>query len=129
MSKRRLLYIELKTGYSDNGPAWISNVAFSKSGRTIYFDGKALARIHGGGVEGNYFDMVSREEYWVSGVKKDGTNRHWAGSGKVRIDRSSLNEFLHHTGQRILDSTRFEVCSDPKPTDPHQFYELENRKL
>jgi len=28
------MYIELKTGYQDNGPAWIGRVEFSQSGRT-----------------------------------------------------------------------------------------------
>jgi hypothetical protein len=31
------MYIELKTGYQDNGPAWIGRVKFSKTGQTIYF--------------------------------------------------------------------------------------------
>jgi hypothetical protein len=127
MSKRRLMYIELKTGYSDNGPAWISNVAFSKSGETIYFNGKALKRIHGGGIAGNFYDLESRDEYWVTGVKKNGNNRHWAGSGKIHIDAYALGKFLQHTGQSELDSTRFDICSEIIATDPHQFYELENK--
>ena len=32
-----LKYIELKTGYSDDGPAWIGRVKMSRSGRTVYF--------------------------------------------------------------------------------------------
>ena len=32
-----LMYIELKTGYSDDGPAWIGYVKTSKSKKTIYF--------------------------------------------------------------------------------------------
>ena len=48
------MYIEQKTGYGDSGPAWISHVAFSKSGSTIYFNGKALKRMHGGGIAGNF---------------------------------------------------------------------------
>ncbi len=31
-----LMYIELKTGYSDDGPAWIGYVKTSKSKKTIY---------------------------------------------------------------------------------------------
>ena len=31
--------------------------------------------------------METGESYWVSGVKKDGQDRHWAGSGKVLIER------------------------------------------
>ena len=30
-----LMYIELKTGYSDDGPAWIGYVKASKSGKTL----------------------------------------------------------------------------------------------
>ena len=37
-----LKYIEQKTGYADNGFAWIARVKLSKSGRTVYFNGKAL---------------------------------------------------------------------------------------
>ena len=32
-----LMYIELKMGYSDDGPAWIGYVKTSKSKKTIYF--------------------------------------------------------------------------------------------
>ncbi len=35
---KMLRYIELKSGYSDNGPAWIGYVTPSKTGRTIYFN-------------------------------------------------------------------------------------------
>ena len=31
-----LMYIELKTGYSDDGPAWIGYVRTSKTKKTIY---------------------------------------------------------------------------------------------
>ena len=129
MGKRRLLYIELKTGYSDNGPAWISKAALSKSGETIYFNGKALKRIRGSGIAGNFYDLESGDEYWVSGLKKDGSNRHRAGSGKIQIDIQALSEFLQHTGQGDLDSSRFEICTDILETDPKQFYELENKKI
>ena len=129
MRIRRLMYIELKTGNGDNGPAWISNVTSSKSGETIYFNGKALRRLHGGGIAGNFCDLASTDEYWVSGVKKKGTNRHWAGSGKIRIDVNAVTEFLRHIGQNELDATQYEICSDIQPTDPQAFYEIENRKL
>ena len=37
-----LMYIELKTGYSDGGPAWIGYVKTSKSKKTIYFNLKNI---------------------------------------------------------------------------------------
>ena len=32
--KSAIKYIELKTGFSDDGPAWIGLVSFSKTGKT-----------------------------------------------------------------------------------------------
>lgn len=83
--RTRMMYIELKSGHRDNGPAWIGRVTFSKSGRSIFYKGRELTRIKGG-VPGNYMDVQTREEFWVSGVKRNGSNRHWAGSGPVQID-------------------------------------------
>ena len=86
------MYIELKSGYGDNGPAWIGRVTFSKSGRSIFYRGRELIRIKGG-VSGNYLDVQTREEFWVSGVKRNGSNRHWAGSGPVQIDDDVKAEY------------------------------------
>lgn len=52
---------------------------------------KKLGTPSGGG---NHFDIESGEAYWVSGVKKNGADRHWAGSGKIMIDRNSIDEYL-----------------------------------
>lgn len=40
--KSRIMYIEHKTGQSDKGKTWIGKVEFSKSGKTIYFNGLAF---------------------------------------------------------------------------------------
>ena len=92
--KSRIMYVELKTGYSDNGLACISRVTFSKSGKSVYFHGKELRRNRGRGIQGNYFDVETGEEYWVSGVKKSARDRHWAGSGRVQIDADAREEYL-----------------------------------
>ena len=78
-------YIELKSGYNDDGPAWIGHVQESKSGRTVYFNDHAFQNRRG--EYSNYIDIETGEEYWISGVKKNGEDRHWAGSGKITIDR------------------------------------------
>jgi hypothetical protein len=124
-----LKYIEKKTGFGDNGPAWIARVTTSKSGRSIYFNGKALKRINGGGVAGNHFDLVTGDEYWVSGVKKRGVNRHWAGSGLVQIEAGAVREYLRYTGASELDESQFQIVDDLSPTDPSAFHEHENRVL
>ena len=53
-------YIELKTGYNDDGPAWIGNVKESKSGKTVYFNDHAFQQCSSRGVTGiggNYYDI------------------------------------------------------------------------
>jgi hypothetical protein len=69
--KEKIMYIELKSGYEDNGPAWIGKVYYSKSGKTIYFSGKAFQSLKGSGIGGNYFDIETSEHYWISGIKKN----------------------------------------------------------
>ena len=87
------MYIELKTVYGDRGPARIGRVSFSKTGRTIYYQGKKLQAAKGGGIQGNYFDTETGDEYWVSGPKADGSDRHWAGGGIVHIDEDIADEY------------------------------------
>jgi len=87
----RIMYVELKPG-GDSGPAWIGRVRTSKTGRTVYYRGRTLRRKQG--IAGNHIDIESGDEFWISGVKKDGTDRHWAGSGPVDIDADVLDEYL-----------------------------------
>ncbi len=101
-----LMYVELKTGYADDGPAWIGYVKQSKSGRTIYFNDHAFQR--GNGISGNYYDVETGEEYWISGVKKRESNRHWAGHGKIMLDRRAVPELLEIIGEHTLPGL-FEV--------------------
>jgi len=122
-----LRYIELKTGYNDNGPAWIGRVRMSRSGRTVYFNGKAFKRSGRGGA--NHHDLETGEMYWISGVKRDGCDRHWAGSGRITIEADAVEEYLRLVGARELDRSRFIVSNQIKSTDPSRFHEQENRKL
>jgi len=50
-----LKYIELKSGFSHDGPAWIAYVQKSKTGQSLYFNGKSLKKFKGGGISGNYY--------------------------------------------------------------------------
>ena len=110
-------YIELKTGYNDNGPAWIGKVKSSKTGNTVYFNDHAFQKYNG--VSGNFIDIETGEEYWISGVKKDGTDRHWAGRGKITIDKKIIDEYLATVNVSSLDKTKFivEAIEDVFPVD------------
>ena len=88
--KPRIMYIEYK-GQGINGPARIGRVTFSRSGRTIYYRGKRLQSLSGRGYKSNYFDVATGEEYWISGPKKDGTDRLYG--GVVEIDADVREEY------------------------------------
>lgn len=82
--QQRMMYVELKTGYDiDRGPAWISRVDFSRSGRTVYFHGRVLRRARS--FDANHIDAASGDRYWVSGPRRD------------RSDRRSTNLPVHWT--------------------------------
>ncbi len=87
------MYIELKSGHGDRGPARIGRVRFSKSGSSVYYAGTRFETLKGAGVSGNYFNVETGEEYWISGCKKNGQDRHWAGSGAVEIDEDVREEY------------------------------------
>ena len=123
--KSEIKYIELKSGFSDNGPAWIGKVEFSKTGQTVYFNGKSFKRLKSGGISGNHYDLESDDEYWISGVKKNGQDRHWAGGGKIMIDRSIVQEYLKMVDFDFLDASHFELV-DIIPTNKQKFKEIEN---
>jgi len=127
-----LKYIELKSGYSDNGPAWIGYVTPSKTGRTVYFNGRALGKHKGQRRDtdgGNYCDMESGESFWVSSVKKNGQDRHWAGAGKILIEADAVSEYLSITGASALDKARHEVTHSIVSTDITRFERLANTRL
>jgi hypothetical protein len=124
-----LRYIELKSGYSDKGPAWIGYVTPSKSGRTLYFNGRGLKKLKGQRRDcdgGNYIDMETGESFWVSGVKKNGQDRHWAGSGKILVESAAVSEYLKVVEATTLDLSRCEVTNDIRPTDIERLSNLEN---
>lgn len=128
-SVKRLRSIELKSGHSDNGPAWIAFVTESKSGRSLYFNGQGLMKLKGqrrGESGGNYIDMESSEEFWVSGVKKNGQDRHWAGSGKVLIDAAAVPEYLATINAKLLDTSCFEITTSIVQTDIERLSQLAN---
>ncbi|WP_294282406.1 hypothetical protein [uncultured Chryseobacterium sp.] len=122
--KPKVMYIENK--FRDHsGPAWIGFVEFSKSGQTVYFNNKALKKLKVPGISGNHFDIETGEEYWVSGVKKNGQDRHWAGGGKIMLDKKSVSEYLKLVDFTVLDENHFELV-DFEKTDKARFNELEN---
>ena len=124
--KTQILYVELKSGFSDNGPAWIGKGSFSKTGKTIYFNGHAFQK--GNGIRGNHFDIETWDEYWISGVKINGTDRHSAGSGTIQIDENTVEDYLTLIGQTTLQKNKFKIVQLDNVPAKQIANEIENQK-
>ena len=124
-----LKYVEKKTGHANDGPAWIAHVNVSKSGRTIYFNGLALKRGSGSTGAGNHIDVATGDEYWISNVKKNGADRHWSGSGVVKIERAAVEEYLNSVTATAVDALKHEITDDIVATDVDAQHRKENKKL
>jgi hypothetical protein len=91
MPPQRIMYIEKKSG-DDFGPARIGRVTFSKTGRSIYYDGKTFRSLKGRGIQGNYYDVTTGEEYWISGPHRDGGDSLF-GYRPTPIDADAREEY------------------------------------
>lgn len=123
-SEMEVRYIELKTGFSDNGPAWIARVKMSKSKRTIYFNNMALKAAGGQGIAGNYYDLESGNAFWISGIKRSEWNRHWAGGGDIMIERSVYQWYLSEI--QFKETGFLHVIDDLPETDVQRLSQIEN---
>ena len=121
-----LMYIELKTGYSDDGPAWIGYVKTSKTKSTIYFNDHAFQKYNGN--YSNYVDIENGDEYWISGLKRRESNRHWAGHGKIMIDQRAVKEYLSLIREKELSLNWFEVVEIEDKFPIERIRKLLNKK-
>ncbi|OYX49078.1 MAG: 1-deoxy-D-xylulose-5-phosphate synthase [Sphingomonas sp. 32-66-10] len=90
--KTRIMYIEDKSE-GLNGPARIGRVTFSKSGRSIHYQGRTFGRV-GSGYKYNHVAEDNGDHFWISGPRKDGADRLHPGSGMpVEIDADVADEY------------------------------------
>jgi len=94
------MYIELKEDCKQLKSGSLSNFArigrvnFSKTGKSLYYEEKCFAKLKGmGGSKANYYDIETGEEYWISGCKKDGTDRLYGERLPVEIDEDIRIEY------------------------------------
>lgn len=88
----RIMYIEYKGG-NLTGEARIGRVTFSKTKKSIHYNGKTFKSLKGRGFKANYFDLETGEEYWISGCKKDGTDRLYNERTPIYIDEDVQKEY------------------------------------
>ncbi|MDB5013692.1 MAG: hypothetical protein JWQ25_1894 [Daejeonella sp.] len=94
MTLTRIMYIEKKDGESNLvGNARIGRVTFSKTGKSIHYQGRTYQTLNGRGFKANYFDVESGESYWISGCKKDGADRLYGERLPIYIDEDVQLEY------------------------------------
>ena len=92
--RTRIMYIENKSiGDGLIGNARIGRVTFSKTGKSIHYNGKTFQTLGGTGFKANYFDVETNEQYWISGCKKDGTDRLYGERLAIIIDEDVAEEY------------------------------------
>ena len=96
MPASRIMYIENKSARTPGargiqGPAVIGRVTFSKTGRTLCYQGRKLMKVKGG-YKYNHIDEETGEEYWASGPKKNGADGLY-GYRPVPIDEDVREEY------------------------------------
>lgn len=94
MPRTRIMYIESKSEENDLiGDARIGRVSFSKTGKSIHYGGRTFQTLNGRGFKANYYDVDNGGHYWISGCKKDGTDRLYGERLPVYIDDDVREEY------------------------------------
>ena len=75
---------------------------------------------------GNCIDMVTGESFWVSGVKKNGQDRHRAGSGKILVEAAAVPEYLDTIKRAALPASHYETTECIIQTDTGRLSTLAN---
>jgi len=88
----------------------------------------ALKKLKNPGISGNYFDIETGEEYWISGIKKNGQDRHWAGGGKIMIEEEIIEDYLEMVEFNSIEQRYFNIININKKIDKSRFDKLENDK-
>lgn len=120
--QKEIRYVENK----NSGEAWIGYCHFSKSGRSVYFNNKILKRKQG--ISGNHIDAETGEEYWVSGVKKNGFDRHWSEGGPVSLEQTAVDDYLKLVGRNFLPKNKFTIVNLVNEPNKKLSQQLENTK-
>jgi len=94
-ARSRIMYIEDKSE-GLNGLAWIGRVYFSKSGKSLYYQGKMFQSLKGSGFKANFFETETGGHYWISGPRKDQNDRLYGGFKDVSIDEDVQDEYLQY---------------------------------
>jgi hypothetical protein len=88
------MYIESKSGENTLiGDARIGRVTFSKTRKSVHYNGKTYQTLSGSGFKANYFETETGDYFWISGCKKDGSDRLYGERLPIYIDEDVREEY------------------------------------
>lgn len=84
------MYIECK---ADGlvGPARIGRVTFNRTRCTLFYRDHVFRKKIG--FKSNYYDVKTREEYWISGPRRDGMDALYPTAVRAEIDDDVREEY------------------------------------
>ncbi|MEX1229369.1 MAG: hypothetical protein WEB58_03960, partial [Planctomycetaceae bacterium] len=77
--KSRIMYLENKSQGLE-GDARIGRVYFSRTMKTLYYKERVFQSLKGYGFKSNYCDIITGDEFWISGPRKDRNDRLYGGN-------------------------------------------------
>lgn len=89
--KSQIMYLEVRGPDGSIASARIGRVSHSKTGKTIYYGGKAFQRVG----RAEYVELQSGDHYWISACRRDGNDRggNNPGSFPIEIDDDVRQEY------------------------------------
>ncbi len=73
------------------GPARIGWVEVKNGGKKIVYKGQVFLSLKGRGFKSNLYDVATRDEYWISGCRRDGMDALY--NTTAEIDDDALEEY------------------------------------
>jgi hypothetical protein len=73
------------------GPARIGWAKVRDHGKRIDYRNQSFRSLRGAGFKANFYDIETREEYWITGCRMDGRNALY--NTDVEIDQEALEEY------------------------------------
>ena len=101
------MYIEDKS-QGITGPARIGMVSFSKTGKTLQYQVQRFQSLKGRGFKANFACCETDAPFWISGCRKDGADRLYAGGEPVSIDEDVRELYwlsIRECPERVLEAT------------------------
>ncbi len=84
--KTRIMYIERKGDDGLVGDARIGRVTVLNKGKQLRYQNQKFSTLRGNGFKSNYYDVETREHYWISGCRKDGRDALYSTTAEIDAD-------------------------------------------